>query len=148
MAKEKAKAAAMAAVPGKAAAGVDPTISLLIEEQRADREVCLATCGKLQQPFVDGPGVSVVSSYAGSDTQCGNFPLLFLLGWASAACSRRVRGRAGTRLRPARRCRARTSLATLPSCWPSHVTMGRNRGATTVIRSPPGAGTSIIDERH
>ena len=32
-----------------------------------------------QQPYIDGPGVSVVSSYAGSDTQCGTLPLRLLL---------------------------------------------------------------------
>ena len=90
-----------------------------------------------QQPYIDGPGVSVVSSYAGSDTQCGNFPLRFLLGWASAACSRRVRGRAGTRLRPARRCRARTSLATLPSCWPRPRTSPSSRSRHSSPYVPP-----------
>ena len=47
-----------------------------------------------QQPYIDGPGVSVVSSYAGSDTQCANFPppppLFALASCASAACSRVV----------------------------------------------------------
>ena len=38
-----------------------------------------------QQPYIDGPGVSVVSSYAGSDTQCGNFSLRFLLSQVAQA---------------------------------------------------------------
>ena len=39
-----------------------------------------------QQPYIDGPGVSVVSSYAGSDTQCGDFSLRVLLTSWCAAC--------------------------------------------------------------
>jgi subtilisin family serine protease len=39
-----------------------------------------------QQPFVDGPGVSVVSSYAGSDTQCANFPAAFCSGKLRKCC--------------------------------------------------------------
>ena len=48
-------------------------------------------------------------------------------------------GRAGTRLRPAPRCRARTSLATLPSCWPRPRTLpsSRSRHSSPYVYAPP-----------